>query len=83
MPNNDPPKTEQIQFPAHITRGAVCHPVHVDREMIMYLVHVECSPKPDPCVMRVSRAPQGRKETLDEAEAREASHAGADHPKAS
>ena len=33
--------------------------------------------------MRVSRAPEGWKETLDEKEAREATHGGADHPEAS
>jgi hypothetical protein len=39
-----------------------------------------CSPKPDPYVMRVSRGPEGRKETLDEEATRKAAHAGTDHP---
>ena len=48
-----------------------------------YLPVVACSPKPDPYVMRVSRAPWGQKETLDEETTRKATHAGADHPEAS
>ena len=39
---------------------------------------MECSPKLDPLVMRVSAARKG-KETFDEEEARKASHSRADH----
>src|SRR6202030_4317952 len=44
-----------------------------------WAVHLTCSPKTDPCVMRVSSARQG-KEVLDETEA---TQSGADHSEAS